>query len=138
MQFDRKHFETAFVEINKRIFNSKQNLKVNQKTLESPIFFLSHYFQKLIIDKPTRVTDTSATLLDIIYKHIPDLCNRNDADILLTKITDHYLIITIRSETELSEKIQFKETQNFSEKTFQISENLKINMIGMIYTILKI
>ena len=39
----------------------------------------SYYYQKfLIIDKPTRVTEKSATLLDNIYTNMPDLFNRNE------------------------------------------------------------
>ena len=57
--------------------------------------------------KPTRVTDSSATLLDNIYTNIPDICIRNESGILLTKITDHYPIFTIRSDAELPDKIQF-------------------------------
>ena len=35
---------------------------------------------------------------------------------LLTRITDHYPIYTVRSESELPEKIKFRDMRNFSEK----------------------
>ena len=164
-QFNRKYFETAFIEINKKMFNSKRNIiigaiyrppkscmnKFNDelesllKTLNNEkkyvyiqgdfnvntmyekfegkpkdlLFsniFQSYYYQKLIIDKPTRVTENSATLLDNIYTNMPDLFNRNESGILLTRITDHYPIFTVRSESELPEKSKFRDMRNFSEK----------------------
>ena len=164
-QFNRKYFETAFIEINKKMFNSKRNIiigaiyrppkscmnKFNDelesllKTLNNEkkyvyiqgdfnvntmyekfegkpkdlLFsniFQSYYYQKLIIDKPTRVTEKSATLLDNIYTNMPDLFNRNESGILLTRITDHYPIFTVRSESELPEKSKFRDMRNFSEK----------------------
>ena len=78
--------------------------------------FQSYYYQKLIIDKPTKVTENSATLLDNIYTNMPDLFNRNESGILLTRITDHYPIFTVRSESELPEKSKFRDMRNFSEK----------------------
>ena len=174
LQFDRKHHETAFVEINKRIFNSKRNIiicaiyrspkgcmnKFNDeletlldtlskekkhtyiqgdfnintmyekfdgkpKDFRFSNIFQSHYFQKIIIDKPTRVTDSSATLLTNTYTNIPDICNRNESGILLTKITDHFPIFTIRSDAELPDKIQFRETRNFSEKNISNFRKLR-------------
>ena len=122
VQFHCKHYETEFVEINKKIFNSKRNIiigaiyrplkecmnKFNDE-LETMLdtlskekkhsyiqgdfnintmyenfegkqidfrfstIFQSHYFQILIIDKLTRVFDTSATLLDNINNCKSDL-----------------------------------------------------------------
>ena len=47
---------------------------------------------------------------------MPDLFNRNESGILLTRITDHYPIFTVRSESELPEKSKFRDMRNFSEK----------------------
>ena len=127
VQFNQKYFETAFIEINKKVFNSKRNniigaiyrppktcinkfndeleflLKIlnekkcvyiqgdfNINTMYEKLdgkpkdllfsnIFQSYYYRKLIIDKPTRVMEKSATLFDNIYTNMPDLFNRNES-----------------------------------------------------------
>ena len=67
--------------------------------------FQSYYYQKLIIDKPTRVTENFATLLDNICTNMPDLFNRNESGILLTRITDHYPILPLDQNQNYQKKV---------------------------------
>ena len=56
---------------------------------------------------------------------MPDLFNRNESGILLIRITDHYPIFTVRSESESSEKRKFRKMRNFSEKHIKLSQTFK-------------
>ena len=57
---------------------------------------------------------------------MPDLFNRNISGLLLTRITDHYSIFTVRSESKLPEKIIFRKMRNFSEKKhIKLSQTFK-------------
>ncbi len=165
LRFNHKHYETVFIEVNKRVFSTTRNIIIgaiyrppsgcmrsfnielesllttiqNEKkyayiqgdlnintmyenfdnrpmALKFSNLFKSFYYQKLIIDKPTRVTTTTASLIDNIYTNMPDLYNRNKSGLLLTRITDHYPTFTIRTNTEFQSKPKYRKRINFSEK----------------------
>ena len=68
--------------------------------------FLSHYYLKLITI-PTRVTQTSATLLDNIYTTDP-MSGQNG--VLTSDFSDHFSIFTIRQnkEPKIPDKYRYK------------------------------
>ena len=68
--------------------------------------FLSHYYLKLITI-PTRVTQSSATLLDNIYTTDP-MSGQNG--VLTSDFSDHFSIFTIRQnmEPKIPDKYRYK------------------------------
>ena len=51
---------------------------------------LSSNFLHPVINKLTRITSHSATLIDNIYCNIPEIGTKYDSGILYTSISDHY------------------------------------------------
>ena len=59
---------------------------------------LSSNFLHPFINKPTRITSHSATLINNIYCNIPEIGTKYDSGILCTSISDHYAIICISKQ----------------------------------------
>ena len=57
-----------------------------------------------LINKHTRITDHSATLIDNIYCNIPDLATKCDAGILQLSISDHYAVFCVSKNVVLNNK----------------------------------
>ena len=84
----------------------------NLATQEFKNIFSSNFYSPLI-QKPTRITEQSATLFDHIYCNVPEMSSNSAAGILKVSISDHYAIFcilkyaTIQDKTKI-EKINFK------------------------------
>ena len=59
------------------------------------IDLLSSYSFVPLITRPTRVTATTATLIDNILTNNVENINHSDQGILVTDVTDHYLVFHI-------------------------------------------
>ena len=81
----------------------------------------SHSFLPLI-DKPTRITDTSATLIDNLWSNI---LPSPESGILLSDISDHLPIFTFiqspNSNAEFSHKNNVSFTRNLSDVNLQLA-----------------
>ncbi|KAK3105551.1 hypothetical protein FSP39_000258 [Pinctada imbricata] len=74
-----------------------------------------------VIDKPTRVTDKSATLIDHIYTNKPE--NFHEIKVSFIAISDHYPVcVTRKTSCEKSPKrhysIQYRDFKHFDEQHF--------------------
>ena len=74
--------------------------------------FLSNNFQKLIT-VPTRERELSSTLIDNIYTNDPQMGN---SGVLKWDTSDHYLIFSIRQNTEPIQKVKFRKRRDFNIK----------------------
>ena len=74
-----------------------------------------------IITKPTRVTDHSATLIDIIYCNILDVSIHCKAGILKLSIYDHYAIFCMSKDSLIGHKIVLSQREVFVIKMYIIS-----------------
>ena len=77
--------------------------------------FSSGFFCPLI-NRPTRVTQNSSTLIDNIYCNIPNIATSCKAGILRTSISDHYAIFCISRNETLSNDRRCIEKRSFSGK----------------------
>ena len=80
-----------------------------------------------VIDKPTRITETSATLLDHIYTN--DVSNNISSGIAVTDVSDHFpTFICVKTDkiNQSFEKVQIRDTMRLKETGFlnELSRNL--------------
>ena len=122
----------------KIIIGTDQNLdylKINShaRTME----FLNLNFENNIIPsiyKPTRVTHTSATLIDNIYVD-SDLCKNLKSHIVTTDISDHYLCLTCIQEDMLDRKTT--ESLRIRKITDSTMRNMNASLSNRNWTILE-
>ena len=69
-------------------------------------------FNKLI-DKPTRVTATGATLLDNIYTNTVNCFKTGCSGILTSGITDHYPVFMIRDGLRKDQTVLYRQQRNY-------------------------
>ena len=69
-----------------------------------------------LINKPTRLTSTSSSLIDNIYSTIPALANGCDSGILEISISDHYGIFTVDKNTTILEEKTPTKKRSFCNK----------------------
>ena len=91
------------------------------------------YSFKPLIDKPTRVSHTTSTLIDNIFTN--DLQHKHDSSILITDVSDHYPIITFRNDsvTITRPKIKFRPYSDQNKLNF--SSRLENEQWGDIYNL---
>ena len=77
--------------------------------------FSSNLYSPLI-QKPTRITEHSATLIDNIYCNVPELSSNSAAGILKVSISDHYAIFCILKYATIQDKTKIVKKRNFGEK----------------------
>ena len=77
--------------------------------------FSSNFYSPLI-QKPTRITEHSATLIDNIYCNVPELSSNSAAGILKVSISDHYAIFCILKYATIQAKTKIFKKRNFGEK----------------------
>ena len=75
----------------------------NLSTQEFKNIFSSNFYSPLI-QKPTRITEHSATLIDNIYCNVPELSSNSAAGILKVSISDHYAILCILKYATIQDK----------------------------------
>ena len=80
--------------------NTMPNIKGNVNIQDFKTFFLSNY-RRHLITKPTRVTNTCASLIDNIYSNVPINTNNYDSGILKVSISDHYAIFVLDNSTHI-------------------------------------
>ena len=80
--------------------NTMPNIKGNVNIQDFKKFFLSNY-RRPLITKPTRVTNTCASLIDNIYSNVPINTNNYDSGILKVSISDHYAIFVLDNSTHI-------------------------------------
>ena len=80
--------------------NTMPNIKGNVNIQGFKDIFSSNYCLPLIT-KPTRVTNTCASLNDNSYSNVPSTCNTNNcrSGILEDSISDHYAIFALDNST---------------------------------------
>ena len=88
--------------------------------------FSSGFFCPLI-NRPTRVTQNSSTLIDNISCNIPNIATSCKAGILRTSISDHYAIFCISRNETLSNDRRCIEKRSFSEKNIFAFNNRVTN-----------
>ena len=79
--------------------------------------FSSSFFCPLI-NRPTRVTQNSSTLIDNIYCNMPNIATSCKAGILRTSISDHYAIFCISRNETLPNDRRCIEKRSFCEKEY--------------------
>ena len=72
--------------------NTMSNAIGNANTQEFKDIFSSNYCLPLIT-KPTRVTNSCASLIDNIYSNVPINTGKCISDILVVSISDHFAIL---------------------------------------------
>ena len=93
--FDKIQHENKYVYIFGDFnVNTLPNIKGNVSIQDLKSIFSSNYCLPLIT-KPTRVTNTCASLIDNIYSNVPINTNNCDSGILEVSISDHYAIFAL-------------------------------------------
>ena len=87
----------------------------NTSTEEFKNILSSNHFYPLI-NRLTRITKSSATLIDNIYCNMPNISNTMAAGLLHANISDHKGIYCIDNNTSLSKKDVLISTRNFSKR----------------------
>ena len=87
----------------------------NLATQEFKNIFSSNFCSPLI-QKPTRITVHSATLIDNIYCNVPELSSNSAAGILKVSISYHYAIFCILKYATIQDKPKIVQKRNFGEK----------------------
>ena len=75
-------------------------------------FFMQVYGLSQLVTEPTRITDTSSTLIDVILTTIPYRCTKTDG--IHTSYSDHSLVYTTISGKGISKKECFRKCQRIS------------------------
>ena len=87
---------------------------------EKLMFYTNMYGLSQLIDTATRVTNTSSTLIDLIFVSDKELYN--EWGIFETSISDHYLVYTVRDFSakihNKSEYAEFRSFKNLDEEKF--------------------
>ena len=84
----------------------------NLATQEFKNIFSPNFYSPLI-QKPTRITEHSATLIDNIYCNVPELSFNSAAGILKVSISDHYAIFCIFKYATIQDKTKIVKKKTF-------------------------
>ena len=105
------------------------NYKIDENLSNNPIHYIENLFLlSQMIDKPTRVTTSSSTLIDVILSSVPN--KHLISDTAKISLSDHYLIYTcvdISIENKGHKTIQFRDYKKFDINSFK--EELKTSAI---------
>lgn len=114
---EKAHAEDKYMSI---LGDMNINYLLDENIHENPIFMMENLFNlKQLIDKPTRVTEKSSTLIDIILTNCPE--NHTVTGVQETAFSDHYIIFTklnITSKGKIHNEIRFRNFHNFNAETF--------------------
>ena len=107
--FGKLHSENKYIYIMGDFnVNTLPHIRGSLSVQEFKNIFAANYCFPLI-NKPTRLTSTSSSLIDNIYSTMPALANGCDSGILEISISDHYGIFTVdKNTTILEEKTETK------------------------------
>ena len=78
---------------------------------------LSSNFLFPLIDKPTRVTRHSATVIDNIYCNASDIATTCRSGIIRLTISDHYAVFCINNSINVRQEKQIMTKRNYSQKS---------------------
>ena len=95
--------------------NTLPHIRGNLSVQEFKNIFAANYCFPLI-NKPTRLTSTSSSLIDNIYSTMPALANGCDSGILEISISDHYGIFTVDKNTTILEEKTPTKKRSFCNK----------------------
>ena len=95
--------------------NTLPHIRGSLSVQEFKNIFAANYCFPLI-NKPTRLTSTSSSLIDNIYSTMPALANGCDSGILEISISDHYGIFTVDKNTTILEEITPTKKRSFCNK----------------------
>ena len=95
--------------------NTLPHIRGSLSVQESKNIFAANYCFPLI-NKPTRLTSTSSSLIDNIYSTMPALANGCDSGILEISISDHYGIFTVDKNTTILEEKTPTKKRSFCNK----------------------
>ena len=88
-----------------------------------------------LINKPTRLTSTSSSLIDNIYSTMPALANGCDSGILEISISDHYGIFTVdKNTTILEEKTETKKRSFCNKNIVKFCQALRRESWDSVYS----
>lgn len=95
--------------------------KCNESLLNNPIYLIeSLYNFKQLVNRPTRVTPNSSTLLDIILSNKPD--NHLRTCVFPVTLSDHYLVCTVIAGVSRLKRehnvIKFRDYKHFDTNKF--------------------
>ena len=96
--------------------------------------FCSHHLFPLI-NKPTRETKSSKTIIDNIYRNIPHVLDISNTGIIRTYVSAHHAIFCLFNENKLQDyKQNSTMKRSFCEKSIaQFSHNLKNKTCDIVY-----
>ena len=96
------------------------NYKIDESLCTNPIYYLENlYLMSQIIDKPTRVTDRSSTLIDVILTTMPE--KHKSTEVFKISLSDHFLIFTcidVKLDRMKHKTIRFRCYKNFDRDLF--------------------
>ena len=95
--------------------NTLPHIRGSLSVQEFKNIFAANYCFPLI-NKPTRLTSTSSSLIDNIYSTMPALANGCDSGILEISISDHYGIFTVDKNTTILEEKTPTKKRSFCNK----------------------
>ena len=87
---------------------------INTQTFKN--IFSSNFLFPLI-DKPTRVTCHSATIIDNIFSNASDIANTSRSGILRLSISDHYAVFCVNTSINVKADKQTVTKRNYSQKS---------------------
>ena len=87
---------------------------INTQTFKN--IFSSNFLFPLI-DKPTRVTCHSATIIDNIFSNASDIANTSRSGILRLSISDHYAVFCVNTSINVKANKQTVTKRNYSQKS---------------------
>ncbi len=123
----------AFITGDFNINTYESNGPFSEDTQDFQNILLSHYYYPMI-NKPTRVTKQSATLIDNIYTNITSISDSHLSGIIRTSISDHFPIFTILNKQINTGGQHFITRRNFCDKSkAKFTRNIKNTNWNSIY-----
>ena len=97
------------------------NYTVNEKPTCPVRYIEAAYELTQLVNKPTRITESSSSLLDVILTSVPE--NHEVTDVLSVALSDHYLVWTVlktcfRSANGTHNTVTYRDFSNFNDQNF--------------------
>ena len=133
--FGKLHSENKYIYIMGDFnVNTLPHIRGSLSVQELKNIFAANYCFPLI-NKPTRLTSTSSSLIDNIYSTMPALANGCDSGILEISISDHYGIFTVdKNTTILEEKTETKKRSFCNKNIVKFCQALRRESWDSVYS----
>ena len=133
--FGKLHSENKYIYIMGDFnVNTLPHIRGSLSVQEFKNIFAANYCFPLI-NKPTRLTSTSSSLIDNIYSTMPALANGCDSGILEISISDHYGIFTVdKNTTILEEKTETKKRSFCNKNIVKFCQALRRESWDSVYS----